>query len=316
VNEASEVPLAARNILLTRLAQKCFYEDGSQMKSRFIIDLNPPSKNHWTYKLFIQKLNPEDKTPLTKPNDYFAFQLNPVDNIANQREGFVEELAEMSERNKQRFLYGNFVDENSEALFSYETFEECRTHDVPDFLRIVISVDPSGASNSDEKNDAIGIIVMGLGTDNKGYLIEDLTLKASPDVWSKVVSDAYERHDADLVVAEVNYGGGLVHQTIKTHNPNIAYKALTSTRGKHIRAEPVSILYKQGKICHVGKFPDLEDELLNFTNKGYEGDRSPNRADALVFAVQELFNGIVNPRQKVKPLLNSGISYNKSGWMR
>lgn len=326
LNEASQIPFNSAQLVFTRLAQQVDQNvDGvvARLKPRIYCDLNPSQKSHWIYTMFVRKLS-EDKTPLSDPDNYCIFTINPVDNKDNISDVYMDVLNAMSERMKRRFLYGNFSDDNSEALFSDTIFDQYRNigGELPDFLRIVIAVDPSGSKDESETNDAIGICVMGLGTDGRGYLLEDLTLKAGPEVWSKVVADAYERWDADLVVAETNYGGGMVQQVIRTHNNNIPFKALTSTRGKHIRAEPVSVLYTQGKIVHVGYYPELEDELCGFTTKGYTG-RSPNRADALVFVVSELFGGIVNPRNS-KALdhshkNNSGLQYSHThsqSWMK
>ena len=130
--------------------------------------------------------------------------------------------------------------------------------------------------------DAIGIGVCALGTDGNGYVLEDLTLLAGPAKWGGVVASAYNRHKADRVVAEKNYGGAMVEHTVRAADPNISYKGVTATRGKVVRAEPISALTEKGKIKFVGNFPDLEDELGAFTTTGYIGERSPNRADSTI----------------------------------
>lgn len=320
LNESSQISYYSRNIVLTRLAQKVYDCTGKLMKPRFYYDMNPSNKSHWTYKLFLQKIDPDSKQPLSKPDNYIHFQINPIDNTENISEGYLDSLKEQSIRLQRRFLHGEFTDDNSEALFTDLVIETNRfiSGELPQMLRIVVAVDPSGASDSSEGNDAVGIIVAGLGIDGIVYVLEDLTIKASPNVWSKVVSDAYERHEANIVVAETNYGGGMVEMVIRTHNSRIPFKALTSTRGKHIRAEPVGVLYDQGKVKHVGYYTQLEDELCCFTSTGYTGDRSPNRADALVFAIQELFSGVVNPRVTREPRPDTGLRYNnrkQTSWM-
>ncbi len=121
-------------------------------------------------------------------------------------------------------------------------------------------------------------------------------------MWAKVATGAYDRHNADVVVGEVNYGGAMVQSTIQTARPRTPFKAVTATRGKTVRAEPFSALYEQGKVRHVGEFPDLEDELVAFSTVGYMGERSPNRADAWIWVLAELFPGMVRkPKAESKP---------------
>ncbi|GAG29636.1 unnamed protein product, partial [marine sediment metagenome] len=108
-------------------------------------------------------------------------------------------------------------------------------------------------------------------------------------------ADLFDRHQADFVVGEANYGGAMVKFTIKVANPRIHYKKVVATRGKHVRAEPIAALYEKGKVRHVGIFSDLEDELSAFSTAGYLGEDSPNRADALIWVLTSLFAGLVKP---------------------
>jgi phage terminase large subunit-like protein len=135
-------------------------------------------------------------------------------------------------------------------------------------------------------------VVAALGTDGIAYVLEDLTLKAGPATWGGVATAAFDRHSADIVVGEDNFGGAMVQHVITTARSNTPYKAVKASRGKVVRAEPISALYEQGKVKHVGYFPELEDELMSFTTTGYQGLSSPNRADALVWAITELFPGL------------------------
>jgi len=129
-------------------------------------------------------------------------------------------------------------------------------------VRVVVAVDPSGSGDEDNAdNDAIGIVVAGLGTDGNAYVLEDVTVKAGPATWGRVATSAFDRHAADVVVGEVNYGGAMVQQTILVARPRTPFKAVTASRGKHVRAEPFSALYEQGKVRHAGQFRELEDEL-------------------------------------------------------
>jgi predicted phage terminase large subunit-like protein len=146
-------------------------------------------------------------------------------------------------------------------------------------------------------NDAIGIVVGGLGTDGNCYVLEDCTVKCGPATWGKIATDAYERHEADMIVGEINYGGAMVQHVIQTARPRTPFQMVTATRGKAVRAEPVSALFEQGKIRMVGNFNDLEEELTSFSTVGYLGENSPNRADSFVWCVSALFPGIVQPRK-------------------
>ena len=307
LNECSQIPKTSRDLVLTRLAQQVVQQlPGSPvLKPRMYYDENPPSKGHWSYKLFIQKLDPDTKEPLAHPADYAWFKINPHDNAENISDGYLETLQGMSARFRQRFLEGNFSDDNPNALFTDTTIETWRVMDgvIPQMVRVVVAVDPSGSGDEDNAdNDAIGIVVAGLGIDGNAYVLEDCTIKAGPATWGRIATDAYDRHRADCIVGEINYGGAMVRQTIQTARPRTPFKQVTATRGKAVRAEPFSALYEQGKVRHVGLFAPLEDELTAFSTFGYTGSGSPNRADAAVWALAELFPGIVaGPRVERAP---------------
>lgn len=309
LNEASQIPYASRNVALTRLAQKVSQRiDGkaeTALRPRMYYDCNPPPKSHWTYKVFHDKRDPDSNEPLPNPHDYGWFQINPESNRENLSETYLATLQNMSARMQRRFLKGEFADANPNALFKEEDIDRWRVvgGDLPDMVRIVIAVDPSGADDQDNAdNDAIGIVVAGLGTDGNGYLLEDCTVKAGPATWGNVATTAYERHSADVVVGETNYGGAMVKYVIQTQRPKTPFKMVTATRGKVVRAEPLSALYENGKIRHAGQFVELEDELAGFSTAGYTGGKSPNRADAAIWAFTELFPGIVTERKKRKTL--------------
>ncbi len=305
LNECSQIPFSGQGMAQTRLAQKATQEmegrASSPLKLRMYYDCNPPNKAHWSYRMFVEKRDPETKVAYAHPERYACFQINPKDNAENVAENYLESLAGLSARLRKRFLDGEFTEANPNALFSDMDIERWRVVDgkVPDMVRIVVSVDPSGSGDEDNAdNDAIGIAVAGLGTDGNAYLLEDCTVKAGPATWGKVSTDAYDRHAADVIVGEVNYGGEMVRHTIQTARPRTPYKAVTASRGKVVRAEPISALYEQGKVRHVGNFPDLEDELVAFSTVGYTGEGSPNRADALIWALTELFPALTKPKTK------------------
>jgi hypothetical protein len=297
-NEASQIPWSSVGVALTRLAQAATQTVGaksSPLVPRAYYDTNPPSKAHWTYKVFVQKLDPETNQPLRRQEDYIAFQMNPQDNAENLSAQYLDQLQGLSNRLQKRFLRGEFADATPNQLFNEDDIEKWRSDGtVPDFVRVVVGVDPSGSGDVDNAdNDAIGIVVGALGTDGNAYLLEDATVKAGPATWGRIATSAYERHSADVIVGEQNYGGEMVRQTILTARPRTPYKAVNASRGKVVRAEPFSSLYEQGKVRHVGRFPDLEGELVAFSTVGYLGEQSPNRADAWIWVLAELFPGMV-----------------------
>lgn len=309
INEASQVAWAGVQILLTRLAQRVMQIINgieSALKLRFLFDCNPPSKMHWTFKVFKQKLDPDTKESLTAPINYDSFQMNPIDNADNLSPEYLATLEGLSARMRRRFLHGEFSDATPNALFDEASIDTWRVTDGehPDLVRVVVSVDPSGAGDDEANtdNDEIGVTVAGLGTDGNVYLLEDLTVKAGPGTWGKVAVDAYIRHGADAVVAETNFGGGMVKFVVQAAaakaNARVNFRMVTASRGKVQRAEPFSALYEQGKVRHVGIFALLEDELCAFSTIGYTGPRSPNRADAHIWALAELFPALTKREKK------------------
>jgi phage terminase large subunit-like protein len=286
--------------------QKIEGKEPKELKPRMFFDCNPPNKNHWTYQLFILKRDPESKANLTNPDDYAYFQINPRDNIVNLSDGYISTLENMSARLRKRFLEGEFTDANPNQLFPDVDIDRYRvtSDDLPDMARIVVGVDPSGAGDTDNADaDAIGIVVGGLGTDGNAYLLEDATVKAGPATWGRMAVSAFDRHKADVIVAESNYGGAMVEAVIQAARPKTNFKSVTATRGKVVRAEPFASLYEQGKIRHVGRFADLEEELSGFSTNGFTGSTSPNRADAWIWVLTELFPGMLRNREKDKPKL-------------
>lgn len=304
LNECSQIAFEARNIALTRLAQQVFQlvegAETAPLKPRVYYDCNPPNKGHWVYKLFFEFKDPLSRQKIADPHNYVQMQMNPVDNQENLAPDYLETLKAMPERLRKRFLEGRFAEANPNALWTEETLEKWRTSGkVPEWQRIVVAVDPSGAADdNNENNDPIGIVVCALATDGVGYVLEDCSLKAGPRTWGKVAAGAYDRHEADLVVGEINFGGAMVEHVIQTARPRTPFKVVTASRGKHVRAEPISALFESGKCRMFGEFEELENELVAFSTLGYTGEGSPNRADAMVWAFSELFPGLVREERK------------------
>lgn len=319
LNEASQIPLNSRNVAVTRLAQKCDYVlegENRTLALKLYYDCNPPNKSHWLYQMFHLKRDPETKKELANPADYAYFRINPRDNAANLPAEYIKELEGMSARMRKRFLDGEYGDAAPGALWTEEMIDRYREDTLPDMVRVVVAVDPSGAADEENAhNDAIGIIVAGLGTDGNAYVLEDCTVKAGPKTWGSVAVTAFDRHGADRIIAETNYGGEMVKFVVQAAKPNVPFRKITASRGKAVRAEPISALTEQGKVRFAGAFPALEDELCAFTTHGYMGTDSPNRADAFVFAMSELFPGVIADKPKEQEPYRRAKRTGAQGWL-
>lgn len=307
LNECSQISWQAREMILTRLAQLAMQVingvETVPLKLRAYYDCNPPSKAHWTFRLFKQLVNPETREALIDPDNYASMQLNPQDNVQNLSPEYLNTLMGLSERMKRRFLRGEFADATPNALFDEAIIDRWRVDlsQVPQLVRIIVGVDPSGSGDDDNAdNDEIGEVVVGLGTDGVAYVLEDVSLKAGPATWGRMAVTTYDRHKADAIVAESNFGGDMVRATIQTaaslEKMRVNFKKVTASRGKIVRAEPFSALYEQGKVRHVGYLNRLEDELCSMSTTGYTGQGSPNRADAGIWALAELFPSVVKAK--------------------
>jgi predicted phage terminase large subunit-like protein len=151
-----------------------------------------------------------------------------------------------------------------------------------------VAIDPAVSNN--EGSDETGIIVAGIGADKHEYVLEDLSGRYAPHEWAAKAIDAYRRHKADRIIAEVNNGGAMVEATIRALDPLVSFKAVHASRGKVVRAEPIAAMYEQRKVHHVGGFATLEDQMCGFTSD-FDRSRSgysPDRVDALVWALTEL----------------------------
>ncbi len=320
LNEASQIPKGSRDIAVTRLAQVALIdiEKLAQRPLRHLMlyDCNPPSKGHWTFLVFHRKIDPETRAPLPDPGNYAYLQINPGDNQINLPAGYIDTLKGLSPRLQRRFLLGEYADENPNALYSEADIDKWRHEgELPQMVRVVVAVDPSGAGDEDNAdNDEIGIIVAGLGIDGNAYVLEDLSCKAGPKVWGNLVGVAFDRHEADAVIGEINFGGDMVRFVVQAARPRTPFIKVTASRGKAVRAEPFAPLYDQGKVRHVGVLSKLEDELIAFSTFGYTGQGSPNRADALIWALAALFPGIIaGPRKAQKKVADAGGQ--SLGWM-
>lgn len=330
LNECSQISWNGVQMVITRLAQQAetIYSDGKNvrqgiLKIRMFYDCNPPSKAHWSFRVFKQKTDPETRENLRSPMNYVSFQMNPKDNIENLSPEYLETLKDLSARMRRRFEHGEFSDATPNALFNETDIDTWRVEGekLPDFVRKIVSVDPSGAGDTDNAdNDEIGVTVVALGVDGNAYLLEDLTIKAGPATWGAVAVNAWSRHEADAIVGEINFGGEMVKATVAAAASKLGvrpiFKKVTASRGKIQRAEPFSALYEQGKVRHVGIFPRLEDELCAFSTSGYLGPGSPNRADSAIWGLAELFPAMVTIKKAKKKQSEDRVARRGVGaWM-
>jgi predicted phage terminase large subunit-like protein len=217
------------------------------------------------------------------------------DNAANLSEAFIDAVRERYEGTRlgRQELYAEILDDVPGALWTRAVLESARVRACPvGVRRVVVAVDPSGGH--DAENDEQGIVVAALGQDGHAYVLEDCSCKLSPEGWGRRAVEAYLKHSADRLIWERNFGGEMVDHVIKTaarqQRVAVATREVRASRGKVVRAEPVAALYEQGKVHHVGTFPQLEDQLCLFTPAG-DFDKSPDRADALVWALTDLMLG-------------------------
>lgn len=224
-----------------------------------------------------------------------AFHFSSLDNPHLSGEALDEITQDMTRLAYEQEILALDKDDNPNALWDTLTIEGLRVTKAPELLRIATAIDPSGTSTGDEA----GILTVGIGkcdckvstggaVETHGFVLEDSSVQGSPDKWARASVTVYNKLKADRMIAESNNGGEMVSTTISTIKGAPPVKLIHASRGKHTRAEPVAALYEQGKVHHVGEFPELEDELTSWE----PGDKnSPNRLDALVWALTELMVG-------------------------
>lgn len=299
LNEASQISLSAFETVETRLAQTAECVNGEMLPLRLYVDLNPTVTTHWTYMMFVRGLRPDDESPLPDWGESYRWiAVNPKDNVDNLPSSYLRSLQNLRERMRLRFFEGKFSADDDNALWQRSFFK--RVDELPDMARIVVAVDP--AISNEIGSDETGIVVCGLGVDGRGYVLSDESGKFRPEEWARRAISAYDTFDADAIVAETNQGGDMVKSTImaQAKGRNIKYIDVKATRGKVVRAEPIAGLYEQGKVSHAGDFGTLEDQCCTFT---IDFDRkeqgfSPDRVDALVWGLTELFPSLARPARR------------------
>ena len=280
-NECSELDYSSVQTALTRLAQNF---PGSV--NRAFYDCNPPGRGHWTYRVFIEKVDPAARRALREPENYLAIQVNPGDNRENLPPGYIENtLSNLPERQQERFLRGEWSDDTEGALWTLEMLARTREDRAPEELaRIVIGVDP--AVTSRDSSDRTGIVAAGIDRAGVMHVLRDASCRKSPLEWAAEAVKLYHELDADLVVGEVNNGGDLIESLLRQLDRDVNFRAVRATRGKILRAEPIAALYARDLVRHAGEFPELEEEMLSYSPA--RSAASPDRLDALVWALSEL----------------------------
>ncbi|HLI22062.1 MAG TPA: terminase family protein [Stellaceae bacterium] len=190
-------------------------------------------------------------------------------------------------------LDAELLDDMPGALWSRDAIERARVDEAPALRRVVVAIDPAVSTGNDA--DETGIIVAALGQDGQGYVLDDLSGRYSPHDWASRALDAYREHRADRIVAEANNGGAMVEATLRVLDAGVSYKPVHASRGKLARAEPVAALYERALVHHVGAFPALEDQMCAFTGGPLAHRASPDRVDALVWALSELMLHAAEP---------------------
>jgi phage terminase large subunit-like protein len=247
--------------------------------NRVILVMNPSYKSHWIYNRFV-------KYPR---NDTNYIHTTYLDNQNNLSPSFIAQAERTRTENLHRYNHlflGHWLEDAEGMLWNRQIIERLRMATPPQLERIVVSVDPAASANLD--SDETGIVVAGKDSKGNGYVLEDLSGKYSPSQWAAVAVKAFERWNADCIVAEKNMGGDMVESVLRSQNTTARIKLVNATKGKYVRAEPIYSLYEQNKIYHIGQFPILENQMITFDpDKG----KSPDRVDAMVWAFTELLLG-------------------------
>ena len=225
---------------------------------------------------------------------------NTMDNRSNLAEKFLEKIVARYDGTRlgRQELRGEILGDIPNALWTYAQIESARVREQPEELdRIIVAVDP--AISNTESSDEHGIIVAGYEQgSNEAYVLEDASMTGTPMQWARRAIALYDEYEADGIVVEVNQGGDMVAQTLRSVRNTVKIIEVRASRGKHIRAEPIASLYEQGRVRHVGAFPELETQMTQMTTFGFEGEGSPDRLDALVWALSNLFPAMVRPKKE------------------
>ncbi len=289
-NECSQISYDSVLVGLTRLAQNV-----PGLVNKAYYDCNPPPRSHWTHRVWREGLDPITGDALARPELYAEMRINPADNARHVSADYLDTLRAMPKRERIRFLEGEWGDAGNGALWTQAVLDRFRVDDVPDLERIGVAVDPAVTAGA--HSNETGIIVGGLGRLDgapHAFILKDASIAGTPDQWARRAVGVYRAFEADVLVVETNQGGDMVTNTIRTIDPSISIRQVRASKGKIARAEPVSALYEQGRVHHMGVFQALEAQMLAMTVDGYHKEGSPDRVDALVWLISELMPRMVH----------------------
>lgn len=278
LSEITQIEYPAFEKLLTRLAQNV-----PNFRNRIVLDCNPTGKSHWAYKLFVENIDPRDKSP-KKSERYATLIMNPKDN-PHLPHDYLESLGDLSLRQQKRFLEGEWLEDVEGALWKQEDIDRNRltAGSVQDFDRIGMGIDPSVSADPKRSNET-GIVVVGI-KNGKGYVLADGSGIYTPGGWGQKAVELYNYYQADIIIGESNQGGDLVVSNITQIDRSVRVKKVHAMRGKVLRADPIVGLYERDEVKHLGVFDKLEEQMTSWLP---ESNDSPDRVDALVHILQEL----------------------------
>jgi len=226
---------------------------------------------------------------LVNNKDSLVTRGSTFENQDNLAESAVKKLKEKYEGTRlgRQELFAEILEDVEGALWNRDMISKAllkSTEEVPTLVRTVVAIDPAVTQN--KLSNETGIVVCAKGFDEKFYVIDDVSGKYTPDSWAKIAVETYYKYEADKIIAEVNNGGDLVERVIRTIDNNVSYGSVRATKGKYLRAEPISALYEQQRVKHIKPFQFLEDQMANYNPLTFAG--SPDRLDALVWGLTEL----------------------------
>ncbi len=311
INECNddEIDYGTVSQLMSRLSVVSPTEDGKILVNKMFFDCNPRFYSDWEYKAFKQHVNPEDGDAMPDPSEWVHAKLRTEANLENIADGYVKTLQAGSAAKRQRFLVGEWCDENQSAMFGEKMFRDYRVPrpndiDSPQAVqsmladqgiqlrRITIAVDP--AKSADAKSDLTGITVQGLADDGHVFVLADLSDRYTPNQACEEIKQAYYDWGVSRIVVESNAAGSWLDATMRHIFPAAPIKniaATSQTGGKKERAEPVSAQYERGVVHHVGTFRELESQMCEYGSPAQRRrGKSPDRMDAVVWGITELLD--------------------------
>lgn len=274
-------------------------QDGPPLETKMLFDLNPTFKTSWDYQVFVEGVVPGERKAIPRHDETYRYlTINAIDNKANLPASLFEDFESMTEEQRRRDEHGMWAEDNPHALFNSAAILR-RSPDISALSEIVVAIDPAGTAN--KNSDQTGIIVAGRDSDGNLYVLEDATCKEKPDVWIKKALELRDKYDANWILTERNYGRDILESLMFRVAPNAPLKFVDAMgRSKRLRAEPVATLYERGRVNHSKVFPDLEQQMLEFDLPTYKG--SPDRVDAMVYALTHLSGDTIRKPMRTQPL--------------